>query len=109
MERSFEWASMEPVTVAKVFDVPPGASKVVVVAGRPVALFNVNGTFYATDNTCLHRGGPVGEGFLDGAVVTCPWHGWQYDVRSGENVFSPTAKLRTYEVVVEGELVKVVP
>jgi len=100
---------MEPVTVAKAREVPPGSSKVVVVAGRPVALFNVNGTFHATDNTCLHRGGPVGEGFLEGSLVTCPWHGWQYDVTTGQNLVNPAAKLRTYRVVVEGEDVKILP
>ena len=100
---------MEPVTVAKVHDLNPGDSKVIVVAGRPLALFNVDGTFYALDNTCLHRGGPVGEGFLDGAVETCPWHGWQYDVRTGQSFMNPMARLRTYHVVVEGDDVKVVP
>jgi len=100
---------MGPVRVAKVHDVRPGESRVVVVAGRPVALFNVNGTFYATDNTCLHRAGPLGEGFLDGAVVTCPMHGWQYDVRTGVSFMNPAAKLRTYRVVVEGDEVQVVP
>jgi nitrite reductase/ring-hydroxylating ferredoxin subunit len=65
---------LEPVTVARVEDVKPGQAKVVVVAGRLVAIYNVNGTFYATDNTCLHRAGPLGEGFLDGAVITCPMH-----------------------------------
>jgi len=97
------------VRVAGVHDVKPGESRVVVVSGRPVALFNVNGTFYATDNTCLHRAGPLGEGFLDGAVVTCPMHGWQYDVRTGQSFMNPTAKLRIYRVVVEGDDVKVVP
>ncbi len=100
---------MEPVRVAKVADVRPGEAKVVLVAGRPLALFNVNGTFYATDNTCLHRGGPVGEGFLEGAVVTCPWHGWQYDVKTGQSFTNPAARLRTYRVVVEADDVKVVP
>lgn len=100
---------MEPVPVAKVREIPAGTAKVVVVAGRPIAVFNVNGTFYATDNTCLHRGGPVGEGFLDGAVATCPHHGWQYDVRTGANLANPAAKLRTYRVSVEGDDVKVVP
>ena len=99
---------MEPVAIVKVGDVRPGQAKVVVVLGRPVALYNVNGTFFATDNTCLHRGGPVGEGFLDGAVVTCPWHGWQYDVKTGQNLSNPSATLRTYRIVVEGDDVKVV-
>ncbi|HEV8595757.1 MAG TPA: Rieske 2Fe-2S domain-containing protein [Thermoplasmata archaeon] len=100
---------MDPVAVAKVGDVRPGESKVVLVLGRPVALFNVNGTFYATDNTCLHRGGPVGEGFLDGAIVTCPLHGWQYDVKTGQNLANPAAQLRTYRVIVAGDIVKIAP
>ena len=100
---------MEPVSVAKVGDVRPGQAKVVVVAGRPVALYNVNGSFFATDNTCLHRAGPLGEGFLDGAVITCPQHGWQYDVRTGQSFMNPAARLRTYPVMVEGDDVKVAP
>lgn len=100
---------MDPVTVAKTSDVPPGTAKVILVAGRPVALFNAGGTFYAMDNACLHRGGPVGEGSLDGDVVTCPWHGWEYDVKTGANVGNPTARLRTYKVLVEGNDVKIVP
>lgn len=100
---------MEPIAIAKVTDVPPGTSKVVIVAGRPVALFNVGGTFFATDNSCLHRGGPLVEGTLEGGVATCPWHGWQYDVKTGGNLGNPAAKLRTYRVVVEGDDLKVEP
>ena len=97
------------VPVALVGEVPPGRSKIVVVAGHVVALFNVGGTFHALSNTCLHRGGPVGEGELDGTVVTCPWHGWQYDVRTGANVLNPVACLRTYPVKLDGERVLVAP
>jgi nitrite reductase (NADH) small subunit len=98
-------AASEPhfVRVASVPDVEPGTGKVVVVDGRAVALFNVEGAFYAIDNTCLHRGGPVGEGDLDGVVVTCPWHGFQYDVTTGRNVFDPEVGLATYVVKVEGD------
>lgn len=99
----------EFVPVADAAEVPPGTSKVVVVAGHVVALFNVDGTFYALSNTCLHRGGPVGEGELDGEVVTCPLHGWQYDVRSGENLLNPLARLTRYPVKVEGGRVLVAP
>ena len=95
--------------VAKVAEVSPGTAKVVLVAGRPVALFNVGGTFYATDGVCLHRGGPVGEGLLEGTRVTCPWQGWEYDVRTGENVGNPAAKLRTFSVTVEGDDVIIAP
>lgn len=97
------------VRVAKVSEVPPGSSKVVVLQGHPVALFNVAGTFYAVSNVCLHRGGPVGEGALDGAVVTCPLHGWEYDVRTGKNVANPAARLRTFSVKVIGDDVLVSP
>jgi nitrite reductase/ring-hydroxylating ferredoxin subunit len=93
------------VTVASVDDVPAGSSKVVLADGRLLALFNVDGTFYALDNTCLHRGGPVGEGDLEGTVVTCPWHGFQYDVTTGRNVFDPEVGLETFPVrVADGQV-----
>jgi len=75
----------EFVKVAQVSDLQPGAGKVVMVKDRAIALFNVDGTFYAIDNICLHRGGPLGEGELEGCVVTCPWHGWQYDVKTEDS------------------------
>lgn len=86
------------VTVARVDDVPPGTGAVVEASGRKLALFNVGGTFYALDNTCLHRGGPVGEGDLEDTIVTCPWHGFQYDVTTGRNVFDPEVGLETFRV-----------
>jgi nitrite reductase (NADH) small subunit len=86
------------VRVAGVRDVPPGTGTVVNVGGRLLALFNVGGTFYALDNTCLHRGGPVGEGDLEDTIVTCPWHGFQYDVTTGRNVFDPEVGLETFDV-----------
>ncbi len=93
----------ELVRVAKVSEVPPGSGKVVVVLGHPVALFNVDGSFHAVSNVCLHRGGPIGEGTLDGPIVTCPMHGWEYDVRTGTNVANPLARLRTFAVRVDGD------
>ncbi len=95
--------------VAKVSEIPPGTAKVVVVLGAPVALFNVDGTFHAVSNVCLHRGGPIGEGSVDGFVVTCPLHGWEYDVRTGKNLANPIARLRTYAVRVDGDEVLVGP
>lgn len=97
------------VRVARAVDVPPGTAKVVVVQGHPVALFNVEGRFHAVSNVCLHRGGPIGEGTLDGAVVTCPLHGWEYDVRTGRNVANPVARLKTYAVRLDGDDVLVSP
>jgi len=99
----------EFVAVALTSEIPPGRSKIVVARGHIVAVYNVDGSFYATTNTCLHRGGPVGEGDLDGPIVTCPWHGWQYDIRSGENLLNPMARLKTYAVKVEGDRVLVAP
>ena len=84
------------VAVARAEDVPAGTGKVVRAGDKLLALFNVGGTFYALDNVCLHRGGPVGEGDLDGDIVTCPWHGFQYDVRTGRNVFDPSVGLETF-------------
>ena len=90
------------VKAAQVADVPPGAGRCVTVVGKEIALFNVDGTFHAIDNTCLHRGGPLAEGELDGTVVTCPWHGWQYDVTTGVNVTDDTEGVQRYDVRVEG-------
>lgn len=74
--------------VAQVHECPAGQAIEVVVDNQMVALFNVDGTFYALDGVCPHQGGPLGNGDLDGCVVTCPWHGWQFDVRSGKNQLS---------------------
>ena len=97
----------EFTTVGKFSDLAPGSSKVVDVSGKALALFNVAGVVYAMDNTCRHRGGPLGEGLLEGDVVTCPWHMWEYNVRTGELVTNPTVKIATYHVQVEGEEIKV--
>jgi len=91
------------VSVARVNDIPPGEGRTVQVGGKNIALFNVEGTFYAVDDTCLHRGGPLGEGELTGHLVTCPWHGWKYDVRTGISITNPAAKVNCYETKVEGE------
>jgi len=90
------------VEVAEVGDVPPGTGKCVEADGKQIALFNVAGAFHAIDNTCLHRGGPLGEGELEGTVVTCPWHGWQYDVTTGANLDDDTVRVARYEVKLEG-------
>jgi nitrite reductase (NADH) small subunit/3-phenylpropionate/trans-cinnamate dioxygenase ferredoxin subunit len=95
------------VTIGKVSDLNPGQGKVVEAEGKVIALFNVGGTFHAIDNTCKHRGGPLGEGELEGSVVTCPWHGWQYDVTNGKCVFNPGVTVTCFETRVEGDEVRV--
>ncbi len=89
------------IKVATVADVPEGAGKTVEVAGKQIALFNVGGKFYAIDNACKHRGGPLGEGEVDGSTVICPWHGWEYDVTTGANLDDASVKLGCYPVKVE--------
>ena len=71
------------VKVAQTSDLSPGTGKVVQADGRNLALFNVEGTFFAIDNTCTHRGGPLGEGELSGDTVECPWHGAHFNVKTG--------------------------
>lgn len=95
------------VKAASSSDLKPGENKVVNVNGTEVGLFNVNGEFFAISNTCLHRGGPLGEGFLEEDVVTCPWHGWRFNVKTGENIMMPNAKVAKYAVKVEGNDVMV--
>jgi nitrite reductase/ring-hydroxylating ferredoxin subunit len=85
--------------VAEKNDLADGASKVVRVDGRSIALFRVNDEYYALANVCLHRGGPLGEGDLSGSVVTCPWHGWKFDVRTGAFTIIPTLKVPSYKVM----------
>jgi nitrite reductase/ring-hydroxylating ferredoxin subunit len=75
--------------------------------GRELALYNVNGEFYATENFCPHRGAPLAKGILCGHVIECDWHGWQFDVRTGECLTVPE-RIETYEVVVEDDVVKIV-
>ena len=82
---------------------PPGSAREFQADGKVIALFNVGGKLFATDNTCLHRGGPLGQGALAGEIVTCPWHGWQYNVATGCAVFNDAIKVATYEVKVEGD------
>jgi nitrite reductase (NADH) small subunit len=90
------------VKVAEVADVAPGNVKPVTVNGTKIALCNVAGTFYALGDECVHRGGPLSEGYVEGGNLECPWHAWPYDVKTGCVTMNPNAKVPTYEVKVEG-------
>ena len=80
----------------------------VVVDGRHVALFRLGDEFFALDNLCLHRGGPICDGPIDArGNVTCPWHGWSYEIRTGTMVQDPRVGLSKHEVRVEGEVISV--
>ena len=91
----------EFVRAIAVADLPPGQATELTLLGQPVALFNVGGSFHALVNRCPHRGGPLGQGFLDGAEVSCPWHNWTFNVTTGENVVSAEMKVERHEVKVE--------
>ncbi len=68
---------------------------------KEICVANVNGDFSAMDNICLHRGGPLGQGIVEGGKVVCPWHGWVWDLKTGEAQHNPNAKLAVYPLKVE--------
>ena len=88
---------------AKTSEIPAGTIREVQVNGKAVAVANVEGKFYAINNICLHMGGPLGEGSLDGHIVTCPWHGWEYDVTTGRVGQNPTVGVVSYPTEVRGD------
>ncbi|HVG18417.1 MAG TPA: Rieske 2Fe-2S domain-containing protein [Blastocatellia bacterium] len=97
------------IKVANKSDLPSGQGMVVEIDGRPIALFNVNGEFHALDNICPHRGGPLGEGYVDcnNLTVQCPWHGWSFNLASGVSPVNSLAKVEKFDVIVEGDEIKV--
>ena len=97
----------ELVEIAKTGDLPLGRVKAYDVAGRRIALYHTASGFYATDNTCPHRGGPLAEGDLMGDEITCPWHLWGFDVTTGFCVGNSDISVTTHEVRVDGDRVLV--
>lgn len=112
------------VVVGPASDLPPGSHKVVNVEGREIGIFNVDGDFHALPNLCPHQIGPLCEGRVsgtliarkdtdwkpqwvhEGEIVTCPWHGLEYHIATGQCLAFPEVRLRTYEVVVENEEIR---
>lgn len=96
------------VEVAKTGDLEPGQGVCVEIEDKKIALFNIGGIYYAIDDTCTHVGGPLSEGECEKHVVTCPWHGAQFDLKTGEVLGPPARKpLRAYKVQVEGDSIKI--
>jgi nitrite reductase/ring-hydroxylating ferredoxin subunit len=103
--------------LAPVDEVPPGTSRSFTVEGRAVAVYNVAGQFYALRDSCPHQGAALSGGTVAGALrasqpgcydfdpnhrlVRCPWHGWEYDLATGQSYYSPRRKVRSYPVSVE--------
>jgi nitrite reductase (NADH) small subunit len=88
---------------AKKDEIPPGTIREFDIDGKNIALANVDGKLFAINNVCLHRGGPLGEGELEGQVVVCPWHGWKYDVTTGKLTTNPTVGVQCYAVEIRGD------
>jgi 3-phenylpropionate/trans-cinnamate dioxygenase ferredoxin component len=91
------------VRTVKVDELPEGTVRELMVEGKAIALANIGGKFYAINNTCLHRGGPLGQGLLEGEVVTCPWHAWQYDMTTGKVVQNPSVGVDCYATELRGQ------
>ncbi len=109
---------MSKHAIAMVRDIPPGTRKLVTIKGRPIVIFNVSGSFYGLLDRCPHEGGSLSEGILTGLfesqapgqyclsrpgeILRCPWHGWEFDIRTGQSYCDPQKiKARNYPVVVE--------
>lgn len=88
----------EWISIAAAAECPPGACIERVVGDLVVAVANVDGRFHAMDGLCPHQGGPLGQGTLCGTILTCPWHGWQFDVTTGRHAISPTVRQKVHEV-----------
>ena len=95
------------IRVAPAADIAPGDYASAEVDGNFVAVFNVDGEFFALDGVCPHQGGPLGKGALQGCIVTCPWHGWQFDVRNGEFQLRTSLVQPGFAVRIVGEEVQV--
>jgi len=93
------------VRVALLSECPPGSGCELVAGERIVALYHVDDEFYALDGVCPHQGGPLGKGRLDGCIVTCPWHGWQFDVRNGEHQANRSIRHTSLPVKVDGDTI----
>ena len=95
------------ISAADVNSIPPGQGRTVHVQGREFALWNVDGRFYCIDDQCPHRGGPLGSGWLKDGRVSCPLHGWEFDVRTGACSTRPDRPVATYPARVVGDKVEI--
>lgn len=87
--------------VADASALPPGERLVVALGRYDVAVFNVDGEFFALENVCPHQGGPMADGWIEGTTITCPWHAWCFDLRTGKMTLGDFASIPRFAVVVE--------
>lgn len=95
------------VTVGQIADFAVGRGRMVIVSGRHIALFRLDDGFFAIDNLCLHRAGPLCDGDIESGVVTCPWHGWSYEIRSGTLVQDPRVGVSKHNTRIVGDDVQI--
>src|SRR5688572_7012037 len=95
------------VPVGRIGDFEAGKGRMVPVNGGHVAVFRLGDEFFALDNMCLHRGGPLCDGEITNGVVTCPWHFWSYEIKTGTMVQDPRVGVSKHEVRVDGEVISV--
>ena len=94
--------------VAAEGEIPPGGRKIVEVEGRSIGVFNLDGRYFALRNRCPHQGGPLGEGYLEeNGVISCPWHGWTFDLKTGVSPLDRDVRVGCYPVRVEEGLIVV--
>lgn len=95
------------IKVAKLSDIQETQSQLVQANGKEIALFKIGGKIFALENACRHRGGPLAEGYIEGTEVTCPWHAWAFDVRTGACSTVPESSQLTYKVKIERGIIYV--
>jgi nitrite reductase/ring-hydroxylating ferredoxin subunit len=95
--------SMSQLNVALRSELGSGSFRCVQAGDKRIIVYDVEGSLYATSATCAHLGGPLDEGLFEEGVVTCPWHGWQFDVRTGESIYDRDRSVATYPVTVVGD------
>lgn len=96
--------NMNKIKLANKQDIPEGKSIIVQGPdGMEIALFNLEGNIYGLENVCPHQGGPVGEGDIEEGVVTCPWHGWQFDITTGASQNMPGEFAKKIDLIIEGD------
>ena len=107
------------IVVSLAVDLPPGERKIVSIGKREVGVFNIDGSFYALRNICSHRGAPLCQGRLrplmvspgayqldrerDAEILKCPWHQWEFDIKTGRALYDERLRVKTYRVVREGD------
>lgn len=110
---------MPAYVIATAGEIPPGGRKIVTVNGREIGVFNLDGGYYALRNICPHKAGPLCRGRLrplvlpngltgmtytrEGEILKCPWHQWEFDIKTGQALYDPKLRVRTYRVEVEKE------